>query len=314
MDRESHINRNAICKAKVRPVKKGDRFPWRKGAARQILLLLILPLLLTAIAALLYWGWQVVWQMAPASPQFSLHPANIEIKTPSPWVDRSAILQQVVHEASLDDQLSLLDPGLNERLSLAIADHPWVEAVERVEKFQPPRVEVTLRYREPVAFIRDNSTAGEYPIAEISLMDREGIHLPLEHTRTDAPSANGLAEVRGVPFRPPAAGDVWSDPRIRAAAQIAASLLDEWERLSLIAIEPTAQPIIGTNETYAFFLITRGGRKIPWGPQYLNLPGDKRGKDEPTAKEKAGRLKRYVRENGIDLDGHPHAISQRPPE
>ena len=283
----------------------------RRGAARQVVLLLTLPILLTLIAALLYWGWQVVWQMAPVSPQFSLHPANIEIKTESRWADRAAILQQVVHEASLDDQLSLLDPGLNERLSLAIEDHPWVKSVERVEKFQPPRVEVTLRYREPVAFIARDSAAKQSQGEEICIVDREGIHLPLDLTRADAPPVSVLAEIRGVPFQPPSPGEIWNDVRIRAAARVAASLSDDWELLSLQAIKPAPQPVIGSNETYAFMLITRGGQEIPWGPQYLGAPSaDRTG--EPTAEEKAARLKDYVVENGIDLDGRPRAFSGPP--
>ncbi len=283
----------------------------RRGAARQVVLLLTLPILLTLIAALLYWGWQVVWQMAPASPQFSLHPANIEIKTESAWADRSAILQQVVHEASLDDQLSLLDPGLNERLSLAIEDHAWVKAVERVEKFQPPRVEVTLRYREPVAFIAKDSVVEKSQDDEICIVDGEGIHLPLDLTRADAPPASMLAEIRGVPFQPPPPGEMWNDIRIRAAARVAASLADDWNLLALKAIRPSPQPMVGSNDTYAFVLITRGGQEIAWGPQYLDVPSSDR-TGEPTAEEKAARLKAYVVENGIDLDGHPRAASDPP--
>ena len=306
MDRENNRNRG---------VQRGRRDRGRKpisvrrGAARQVVLLLTLPILLTSIAALLYWGWQVVWQMAPVSPQFSLHPANIVITTESQWADRSAILQQVVHEASLDDQLSLLDPGLNERLSLAIEDHPWVKSVERVEKFQPPRVEVTLRYREPVAFIARDSTAKQSQGDGICIVDREGINLPQDLTRVDAPPASVLAEIRGVPFQPPSPGEVWNDIRVRAAARVAASLSNDWGLLSLQAIKPASQPMVGSNETYTFFLITRGGQEIPWGPQYLGASSAELA-GEPSAEEKAARLKAYVVENGIDLDGRPQAVSE----
>ncbi|MEC7500703.1 MAG: hypothetical protein VX970_03150 [Planctomycetota bacterium] len=308
MDRENNSNRGV---QRRRRDQRGKLLCDRRGAAKQVVLLLILPIMLTLIAALLYWGWQVVWQMAPVSPQFSLHPANIEITTESRWADRSAILQQVVHEASLDDQLSLLDPGLNERLSLAIEDHPWVKSVERVEKFQPPRVEVTLRYREPVAFIARDSAAKQSQGDEICIVDREGIHLPQDLTRVDAPPVSVLAEIRGVPFQPPSPGEMWNDVRVRAAARVAASLSNDWGLLSLQAIRPASQPVVGSNETYAFMLITRGGQEIPWGPQYLDaLSADRTG--EPTAEEKAARLKAYVLENGIDLDGHPRTVSEPP--
>ena len=287
----------------------------RRGSARQVLLLLTFPLLLTAIAAALYWGWQVVWQAAPWSPQFSLHPANIEIITESPWVDEASILQQVVHEASLDDQLSLLDPGLNERLSLAIEDHPWVEHVERVEKFQPPRVVVTLRYREPVAFIKNNQPvpAGKKQLPSVCLVDRHGIRLPLDNSLVRSPAVLALAEIKGIPFRPPPPGDAWKDGRVRGGARIAEALRHDWDRFALRAIEPSMQPVEGSSESYAFVLITKGGRQIPWGPEYVDAEITEAGKIEPTATEKVSRLKAYVRENRIDLDGQQrHPATQHP--
>ena len=231
----------------------------RRGNARQVLLLLTFPLLLTAIAAALYWGWQVVWQAAPWSPQFSLHPANIEILTESPWVDEASILQQVVHEASLDDQLTILDPGLNERLSLAIEDHPWVEHVERVEKFQPPRVVVTLRYRHPVAFIKNNQPvlSEKKQLPSVCLVDRHGIRLPLDNSLVRSPAVQALAEIRGIPFRPPPPGDAWKDGRVRGGARIAEALRHDWDLFGLRAIETSMQPVVGSSESYAFTLITK---------------------------------------------------------
>ena len=287
----------------------------RRGNARHVLLLLTFPLLLTAIAAALYWGWQVVWQAAPWSPQFSLHPANIEILTESPWVDEASILQQVVHEASLDDQLTILDPGLNERLSLAIEDHPWVEHVERVEKFQPPRVVVTLRYRHPVAFIKNNQPvlSGKKQLPSVGIVDRHGIRLPLDNSLVRSPAVQALAEFRGIPFRPPPPGDAWKEGRVRGGARIAEALRHDWDLFGLRAIETSMQPVVGSSESYAFTLITKGGRQIPWGPEYVDAEVTEAGKMEPTATEKVSRLKAYVTENGIDLDGHPrHPAAGRP--
>ncbi len=275
----------------------------RRGSTRQVLLLLTFPLLFTAVAAGIYWGWQVVWQAAPSSKQFSLHPANIEILSESPWVDRASILQQVVHEASLDDQLSLLDPGLNERLSLAIQDHPWVESVERVEKFQPPRVVVTLRYRNPVAFIKNDQSGllGKASSPRLCLIDREGVRLPLNHSIASSSSIEALPEIKGVPFRPPLPGGIWKDARVLGGARIANALQEDWNVFALQSISPSAQPVIGSSQTYAFTLVTKEGRQIPWGPEYVvESPVE----PEPTAGEKVSRLQAYVKENRIDLDGH----------
>lgn len=272
---------------------------------RQVSLLLTLPLLFTAVAASLYWGWQIVWQAAPWSSQFSLHPANIEIVTESPWVDRNAILQQVVHEASLDDQLSLLDPGLNERLSLAIKDHPWVESVLKIEKFQPPRVVVTLRYRQPVALVVGKVTGleGTEHTSPSGIVDRHGIRLPLDESLMSSSAVQSLPRIEGVPFRPPEPGELWKDGRVRGGARMAAALCDEWRRFSLRSILPSGQPIVGSSETYTFELVTKGGKLIPWGPEYLGSDRDRIGSKEPTANEKADRLRGYVRKHSIDLDG-----------
>ena len=62
------------------------------------------------------------------------------------------------------------------------------------------------------------------------------------------------------------------------------------------------QPVVGSSESYAFTLITKGGRQIPWGPEYVDAEVTEAGKMEPTATEKVSRLKAYVTENGIDLD------------
>lgn len=276
----------------------------RRGSVRQISLLFTLPLLFTALAAALYWGWQMVWQAAPWSPQFSLHPANIEISNASDWVDQDAILQQVVHEASLDDQLSLLDPGLNERLSLAIGDHPWVEKVEKVEKFQPPRVVVTLRYREPVARV-ENNTMSDSEASSHCIVDRDGVLLPLDALLVTSPALQTLPRIEGVPFRPPRPGEVWQDGRIRGGVTIASELGNDWRRFSLQSILPSRQPIIGSSESYSFQLLTAGGKKIPWGPQYVDTDQNRLGEDEPLAREKADRLREYVRNYGVDLDGNP---------
>ena len=107
---------------------------------RQAKILLLAPLLVTVIVAGIYWRWQVVRQTAPASAHYGLSPADIEIVPESDWIDSRVLLKKVVQDASLDDRLSLLDPKLNERLSLAFGDHPWVVRVERVGKIHPPRI------------------------------------------------------------------------------------------------------------------------------------------------------------------------------
>jgi hypothetical protein len=169
---------------------------------------------------------------------------------------------------------------------------------------------VTLRYLEPVAFIKNNQPVlpGKKPLPDLCIIDGEGIRLPLEKAQADSPAVQSLAEITGVPFRPPPPGDVWKDPRIRGGARIADALQADWEIFALRAIEPSMQPVVGSSDTYAFALITREGRQIPWGPEYVDEKPTDPGRRELTAEDKVSRLKAYVQENGIDLDGHQQKL------
>jgi hypothetical protein len=290
-----------------RPPKK------RRGGVRQASLLVLVPLLLTGLGTAIYWGWQVVRQSAPLSAEYGLRPGDIEIVPESKWLDRDELLKKVVHGASLDDRLSVLDPGLNERISLAFRDHPWVEQVVRVEKFQPPRIRVALVYREPIAIVEAAAT-GHSEAALPYVVDRHGIYLPVENFVREPAVLQGLARIRNAPPRPPAAGKRWKDGRVRGGAKIAAAFGPLWGDFSLLAIEPSPQPILGSTETYDYDLVTRGGKRIGWGPQYVDaeLDSDSRA-DEPTAEAKVARLKNYVTQHRIDLDGNPLAPPRNNP-
>ena len=50
-------------------------------------------------------------------------------------------------------ELNSLDPELVDNLLIAFESHPWVEQVESIEVRFPARVDVKLKYREPVAVV-----------------------------------------------------------------------------------------------------------------------------------------------------------------
>jgi hypothetical protein len=272
---------------------------------RQAKILLLAPLLVTVIVAGIYWRWQVVRQTAPASAHYGLSPADIEIVPESDWIDSRVLLKKVVQDASLDDRLSLLDPKLNERISLAFRDHPWVERVERVEKFHPPRIKVTIVYRQPVAIVLGPGDLAADQV-KYHAVDRNGIRLPIEDYVVDLNLLEKLAWVRHVPLKPPTEGEPWEDGRVLGAAKIADAIGPYWQKFSLLAIEPSPQPVPGSTQTYAFDLVTRGDQKIPWGRQSV---GDESKTEklsmEPTAKAKSQKLKAYVEQHGVNLDGDP---------
>lgn len=51
------------------------------------------------------------------------------------------------------EELNSLDPNLIDNLLIAFESHPWVEKVESIEVRFPARVDVKLKYKEPVATI-----------------------------------------------------------------------------------------------------------------------------------------------------------------
>ena len=269
---------------------------------RQAKILLLAPLLLTIVIGGIYWRWQVLRQTAPTSTHYGITPADIEVVPESDWIDRRDLLRKVVRDASLDDRLSLLDADLTERISLAFRDHPWVKRVGRVEKFHPPRIKVTIEYRNPVAMVVGLDGAG--PVGGV-VVDSKGIRLPVADYVMDLKLLEDLAQIRNVPMNVPPIGQQWEDGRVVGAAKIASAIGPFWEDFSLLAIEPSAQPVPGSTQTYTFDLVTRGGQKIPWGRQPVGEKMDADIAPEPTADSKVQKLKNYMEKHGVDLDGTP---------
>src|SRR5262245_64673542 len=70
--------------------------------------------------------------------------ANEPAKTSLPM-----FLSEVQYLSSFAQSISILEPGLAERLASAFARHPLVETVRSVRMNAPPRIVVELKFREP---------------------------------------------------------------------------------------------------------------------------------------------------------------------
>ena len=80
------------------------------------------------------------------------------------------IREKVFYDASLQQNLSIMDRNLNERIAAAFALHPWVAKVNGVRKSYSAGVVVDLEYRRPVCMVH---TCGKFiPV------DVEGYALP----------------------------------------------------------------------------------------------------------------------------------------
>jgi len=238
-------------------------------------------------AALWYAGWDSVRQDVLASDTYWLSVGDVQITPAAEWI-HSDIRAEVVRDASFDEQLSIMDPKLTERIAHAFSLHPWIARVRRVRKYHPAAVRVDLTYRRPVCMV-------EVP-GELLPVDVRGVLLPREDfSPVEVARYPRLVGVDSVPIGPE--GTRWGDIRVVGAAEIAAAFGPAWNQLRLDRIFPSTLVDVGSRGEYHFELFTLGGTRILWGRSPgAELPGD------PTAKEKVARLQRYYQEHGT-LEG-----------
>ena len=137
--------------------------------------------------------------------------ADIACPTP-PGLEKADFLEQVRYYSHaqpanrLPERFSILEDGLEAKLTRAFAAHPWVEKVEQVA-LQPPRaVEVKLTFRTPVLAV---TVAGQ-----TRAVDGHGILLPKSAPTADLPLYAGRAA-------PPRGGEgsPWGDPKVEQRAR-----------------------------------------------------------------------------------------------
>jgi len=219
-------------------------------------------LLAWAVVGLLGWGLHRCWlHYAPSvihRPRYLVPGQRITISPTPEWI-HADIRGEVIRNAGLDGQLSILSADFVPAIRSAFLLNPWVASVDRIVKSYPPAVHVDLSYRRPVAVVEMSGPSG----TEMLPVDKQGIRLP----------AKGLPEIRkqtlprigNIVGRPPE-GQKWDDPRVAGAANLANRLADLWQRLYLVDILPSARPEIhGPDRYFIFNLISRGGTRIVWG-------------------------------------------------
>ncbi|MBL8810217.1 MAG: hypothetical protein JNM43_08575 [Planctomycetaceae bacterium] len=238
-------------------------------------------------------------------PEYQLSLEKMAI-TPAPaWIPQD-IVEQVFDRAELSARQSLQDDQLTERVAAAFHTHPWIERVVSVRKSWPPRLQVDVIYREPVAMVR--GVDGFYPI------DRNGILLPSQDfSPADVERYPVIERVASVPLGK--LGEAWGDPAVTEAAQIASVLLEKkegrswWQRLELAGIQvPRHVAMLGDADEMEFQLRTQGGSEILWGRSPTsNHPG------ELTVAQKLQRLEDFQSHyGGLDDEHGPYQIDIRP--
>ncbi len=240
----------------------------------------------------------------PNRSEYRLSATQIEVTKPPHWIPHNFV-EQVVDQADLSHELSLLDDNLVAEVAEAFCHSPWVEEVVSVKKSYPARVVVGLNYRRPVAMVEVRQ--GHYPI------DGHGVVLPAQEfsvadTR-DYPTISGVVSTPQGP-----AGTDWGDPVVEDAASLAASLAASWKTLGLASIVcPRTSEGHSSSEGHSkidegvFALISKGGSRIIWGhAPNTDHPG------ELSTTQKIGRLEKYVADfGGFDLPQGPYEIDIR---
>lgn len=272
--------------------------------AQRWLIHLFRPRVLLVLAALATAPW---WKPAldaflpelSEQDQFLVDAAEIEINEPLPWVPHD-LVEQVVKRSSLPPRLSLLNHDLTAEVADAFRRHPWVADVVEVRKqSSPPRLQVTLKYREPVCMVEKRN--GLYPV------DANGILLPPDDF--SLAETAGFLKVQGVRSTPlGSAGTAWGDPTVLGACRLAHALRDDWKSLQLRAIRVPVRTEADVHlEGLNYALQTEGGSMILWG----RAPGaDHPG--ELTVEQKIGRMQKYLADFGsFDEPSGPYEIDIR---
>jgi hypothetical protein len=225
--------------------------------------------------------WQRVEPHVATRPEYLLPAEKIEI-TPAPeWVHTN-IQTEVIRDSGLKEPLSILDDKLSSRLTQAFALHPWISRVAAVRTSYPPRIQVDIEYRRPVAMVE--VLGGLLPI------DGDGVLLPTEDfSPQDAQNYPRIAGIVSGPLGP--LGTRWGDPAVESSAKLAPVLQPVWSEFRLHHVQ--LQPRLGPSAKFVLELVAIGGNTFVWG----SPPGSELS-DEPNAAEKLARLTRLKTARG----------------
>jgi len=213
-------------------------------------------------------------------PEYQLTTTAIVIPDPPRWVPAD-LAEQVIRQAGLEDNVSVLDPELAGKLAAAFEKHPWVQGPVQVRITVPARVEVRFEYRRPVAMVQ--VSGGYYPVDDAAVLLPPADFPPSELDRYPKITGMTTTPLSGV-------GSTWGDARVVGAARLATVLTPYWTEWTLAEIQvPPRKSADQKYEDLEFIVRTRGGSRINWG----RPPGHGHPL-EITDEQKIGRLKRFL--------------------
>jgi len=236
--------------------------------------LVIMCLLVAGVAAAVA-VWRRVRAHVAAQPEYLVSVDDVEITPVPPWI-HTDIKAEVIHEAGLNKNLSILDEHVPELLSEAFGLDPWVERVSGVHTSYPAHIRIDLVYRQPVAMVE--VPGGLLPV------DAQGVLLPT--AGFSATEAQNYPRIVGISTSPRGLiGTPWGDASVEQGAKLTALLTDAWPTLGLHHIQSERAADSNSPEGAGLQIVTRQGTVFVWGA----APGEE-ASDESKAAEKLARL------------------------
>jgi len=181
-------------------------------------------------------------------------------------------------------------PGARTDLHAAaerLAEHPWVREVERVARRPGGRLEITARYREPVAAVEARDG---YHLVDAEGVRLSGLYLPHQVAQLQLPL------IEGVRRAPREAGQRWDDTGLAGGLALLGWLAPEPYFDQVRAIDVSGRD---GRDRVRLALETEGGGRVRWG-----LPPGREQQLEPPAKQKIQWLRDlHAKRGAIDAGG-----------
>lgn len=222
--------------------------------------------------------------------------SDFYVWNPPIWVSDRFVAEALELRApeARTEELNSLDPNLVDNLLIAFESHPWVERVESIEIRFPARVDVKLKYKEPVAVIdptpsvaidlsdsttpvfNDDWQGGQNEqderkgnavgarSGEKYVVDANGYRLPDEYFRNNPSAYRDFPIVLGIRSTPVSGFGQCGDPLVVEAAAFASFLAERnaFEKLGINRVIVAKKK----GETKGVYCLkTVGGVSVFWG-------------------------------------------------
>lgn len=245
--------------------------------------------------------------------------SDFYVLDPPVWVPKRIIAEALELRApeTRTEELNSLDPNLIDSLLSAFESHPWVERVESIEIGFPARIEVSLKYKEPVAVIdptpsvainsSDSTRSGEQGeksgseksgdgrrVGDKYVVDANGYRLPDEYFKNNPSAYRDFPIVLGISSTPISRFGQCGDPLVVEAAAFA-SFLTERGVFKKLGIDRVVVAKEKGEVGGVYSLKTVSGVVVFWG-RFASEDGeedqndDERGKPSAVQEAKARRL------------------------